>query len=148
MAPRPSSSGISRSIVTTSGWYLWAWRTASKPSRAVATTRNGPPAPPAPPSPPPSTSHSTRRISALSSTTSTVGRGSEEDGIGSHDADLSLAVVEAEAHGAAAIPPHRFGDDRDRGGAERGARGDDVALAHLDGAGRHQGREHARPAGQ
>src|SRR5207245_6267148 len=103
MAPRPSSSGISRSIVTTSGWYWWTLRTASKPSRAVATTRNGPP-----PSSPPSTSHSTRRINALSSTTRTVGRGSEDDGIGSHDADFDLAVIEAEAHGAVAVPTPRI----------------------------------------
>src|SRR2546422_1003001 len=143
MAPRPSSSGISRSIVTTSGWYWWTLRTASKPSRAVATTRNGPP-----PSSPPSTSHSTRRINALSSTTRTLGRGSEDDGIGSHDADFDLAVVEAEAHGAAAVPPHRLRDDRDRGGAQRAVRGDDVTLAHLDGARGHQGGEHAGAAGR
>src|SRR3989442_15306485 len=143
MAPRPSSSGISRSMVTTSGWYWWTLRTASKPSRAVATTRNGPP-----PSAPPSTSHSTRRIRALSSTTRTVGRGSEEDGIGAHEADLDLAVVEAEAHRAAAVAPHRLRDDRDRGGAHRRARGDDVALAHLDAARRHQRGEHAAAARQ
>src|SRR6266851_3228362 len=142
MAPRPSSSGISRSMVTTSGRYWWTLRTASKPSRAVATTRNGPP-----PSSPPSTSHSTRRISALSSTTKTVGRGSEDDDIGSHDADFDLAVVEVEAHGAAAVPPYRLRDDGDGGGAQCAAGGDDVALPHLDGAWGHQRGEHAGAAG-
>src|SRR6266849_278695 len=143
MAPRPSSSGISRSMVTTSGWYWWTLRTASKPSRAVATTRNGPS-----PSAPASTSRSTRRISALSSTTRTVGRRSEDDGIGAHEADLDLAVVEAEAHRAAAVPPHRLRDDRDRSDAQRTARGDHVALPHLDGARRHQRSEHAGAARQ
>src|ERR1043166_671781 len=139
MAPRPSSSGISMSIVTASGSNWCTFRTASNPSRAVPTTRNSPP--PAI-SLPPSTSLSTRRISALSSTTRTLGRRSEDDGIGSHRADLDPAVRDIEPHGAARSAAHRLAHHRDAGAPQHVAGGDDVALAHLHGAGRHELREH------
>src|SRR5256712_6915234 len=146
MAPRPSSSGISRSIVTTSGSNWWTLRTASKPSRAVATTRNSPA--PAMPSPPPRTSESTRRISALSSTTRTLGRRSENDGIGAHRPDFHPAVRHEEAHGASRATAHGFAHDWDPRATQHVARGGDVALAHLHGARRHELGEHARAAYQ
>src|SRR4029077_5195814 len=146
MAPRPSSSGISRSIVTTSGSNWWTLRTASKPSRAVATTRNSPA--PAMPSAPPNTSESTRRISALSSTTRTLGRRSENDGIGAHRPDFHPAVRHVEAHGASRAATHGFAHDRDPDAAQYLARGGDVALTHLHGARGHELGEHARPPRQ
>src|SRR5256885_8186814 len=143
MAPRPSSSGISRSRVTTSGLCWWIFRIASTPSRAVATTRNSPISA----SPPPSTSTSTRRIRALSSTTRTVGRTRSDDvGIGSDGADFDVAVFDVEAHGAAAVAADRFAHDRDFGGAQGAARRHDVALTHLDRAGTRELAEHTGPA--
>src|SRR5438034_10897097 len=133
MAPSPSSSGISRSMVTTSGSNWWTLRTASKPSRAVAITRNGP-SPPVPPS----TSERTRRISALSSTTRTEGLPSDDFDIAAHRADFDAAVGEVEADRPALRAAHRFALERDRGEAQRVARGDDVALAHLQRTRRHQ----------
>src|ERR1700694_3535299 len=112
---------------------------ASTPSRAVATTRTSPVSA----SPPPSTSTSTRRISALSSATSTVGRRSDDVLIGSHRADLDPAVLHVKAHGAAALTAHRLAQDGDFGGAQGDARRHDVALADLNRAGRHQLAEHA-----
>ena len=53
-------------MVTSAGWKLWTFRTASSPLRAVATTRNSPDSS--------MRSESTRRMSALSSATRTVGR--------------------------------------------------------------------------
>src|SRR6266853_6292164 len=146
MAPRPSSSGISRSIVTTSGSNWWTLRTASNPSRAVATTRNSPA--PAMPSAPPSTSESTRRISALSSTTRTLGRRSENDGIGAHRPDFHPAVRHVEPHRASRAATHGLAHDGDAGAAQYVAGGRDVALAHLHGARRHELGEHTRPACQ
>src|SRR2546425_7759635 len=108
MAPRPSSSGISRSIVTASGSCWCTLRTASSPSRAVATTRNSP-SPPVPPS----TSLRTRRSSALSSTTRTLGRRSDDDGIGAHHPDLDASVGHVKPHRPPPPPPHplpRHGD--------------------------------------
>src|SRR5439155_8320957 len=144
IAPRPSSSGISRSIVTTSGSCWCTLRTASKPSRAVATMRNSAPGPPSPPR----TSHSTRRINALSSTTSTLGRESDDDGIGPHGADLDAPVGDVKPDRPAPVAAHGLTRDGDRGGAQRVARGDDIALAHLNRPRRHQLGEHARPARQ
>src|SRR5437879_3260092 len=143
MAPRPSSSGSSRSIVTTAGSNWWTLRTASNPSRAVAITRNGP-SPPVPPS----TSARTRRIKALSSTTRTVGLPSDDFDIAAHRADLDAAVGEVEPNRAALIPPHRFALDRDRSHAQGVAGRDDVALAHLQRPRRHQGGEHRGAAGE
>src|SRR5260370_5116407 len=128
MAPRPSSSGISRPIVATSGSNWWTLRTASNPSRAVATTRNSPA--PAMPSAPPSTSESTRRISALSSTTRTLGRRSENDGIGAHRPDFHPALRHAEPHRAAPPPPHGLPHDGDAGAAQYVPGRPDVAPAH------------------
>src|SRR4029077_17067769 len=146
MAPRPSSSGISRSIVTTSGSNWWTLRTASKPSRAVATTRNSPA--PAMPSAPPSTSLSTRRSSALSSTTRTLGRRSENDGIGTHRPHFHPAVRHVEPHRASGAAAHGLPPHGDPGEAQHLARGGDVALAHLHRARGHELSEHARPARQ
>src|SRR5712691_3058753 len=143
MAPRPSSSGISRSIVTTSGSNWWTLRTASNPSRALATTRNGP-SPPVPPS----TSARTRRISALSSTTRTVGLPSDDFDFTAHRADLDAAVDEVEADRPTLTAADRFALDRDRRHAQGVARRDDIALAHLQGARGHQGGEHRGAAGE
>src|SRR5256712_2753085 len=125
-------------IVTTSGSNWCTLRTASNPSRAVAITSN-----------PRSTSLSTRRIRALSSTTRTRGvepRRSDDDGIAPHGPDLDVAVDYVEADGAARAAAHGLARQRDGGGAQGVARGDDVALAHLHAARRHQLGEHARPA--
>src|SRR5258705_12662854 len=115
MAPSPSSRGISRSSVTTSGLCSWTLLIASRPSRAVATTRNSAPR----------TSTSTRRISALSSATTTLGRpdASDDVGIDSHRPDLYPAVFHVKPHAAAAVAAHGLTNDRDGRGAERGARG-------------------------
>src|SRR5712691_451269 len=124
-------------MVTTSGSNFCTVLTASNPSRAVAITRNGP-SPPVPPS----TSESTRRISALSSTTRTEGLPSDDFDIAAHRADFDAAVGEVEANRPALRAPHGFALDRDRGEAQGVARGDDVALAHLQGARSHQRGEH------
>src|SRR5213595_4183234 len=113
-------------MVTTSGSCWCTLRTASKPSRAVATIRNSPAASL------PSTSHSTRRISALSSTTSTLGRRSDDDGIGPHRADLDAPVGDVKPDRPALVAAHGLTRDGDGGDAERVARRDDVALAHLN----------------
>jgi hypothetical protein len=77
-----------------------------------------------------------------------VGRPSDGFCIGSHRTDLDPAVLHVEAHTAAALAAHRLAHDRDRGGAERIARRDDVAFAHLDRARRHQLAEHAGTTGE
>src|SRR2546427_5415571 len=143
MAPRPSSSGISRSMVTTSGSNWWTLRTASNPSRAVAITRNGPS-----PLVPPSTSARIRRISALSSTTRTDGLPSDDFDIAAHRADLHAAVGEVKADRPALRAPHRLALNRDRREAQGVARSDDVALAHLQGARGHQRGEHRGAPGE
>src|SRR5439155_131134 len=142
IAPRPSSSGISRSMVTTSGSCWCTLRTASKPSRAVATMRNWPVASL------PSTSHSTRRISALSSTTSTLGRRSDDDGIGPHGADLDAPIGHVEPDRPALVTADGLARDGDARGPERLPGRDDVALPHLYRGGRHELCELARPARQ
>src|SRR5213076_2470761 len=103
-------------MVTTSGSCWCTLRTASKPSRAVATIRNSPVWAL------PSTSHSTRRISALSSTTRMLGRGSDDDRIGTHRPDLDAPVRHVKANGAAPLAAHGFARDGNGGGAERLAR--------------------------
>src|SRR4029077_16547687 len=147
MAPRPSSSGISRSIVTTSGSNWWTLRTASNPSRAVATTRNSPSAA-SPPPRAPSTSVSTRRMSALSSTTRTLGRRSEDDGMGTDGADLHTPIRHREPYGTPRAAAHRLAHDGDARAAQHVAARDEVALTHLHGPRRHELGEHARPARQ
>src|SRR5258705_10358216 len=144
IAPRPSSSGISRSSVTTSGSYWWTLRTASTPSRAVATTRNGPDSA----SPPPSTSTSTRRIRALSSATRMVGRASDDFCIRSHRPDLHPAVLHVEPDAAAALAPHGLSDDRDGRSAQGVPGRHDLALPHLDRARGHELAEHAGAPGE
>src|SRR5260370_10179262 len=143
MAPKPSSWGISRSMVTASGSYWCTLRRASRPSRAVATTRNSP-APPAPPSP--STSLSTRRIRALSSTTSTLGRRSDEDGISAHRSDFGPPVGDVEAYRASRPAADGGAFNGDTGVAQGVAHGQDVAFPHLHGAGGHELREHTGAA--
>src|SRR5256712_13088752 len=140
MRPRPWGSGIARWGGTTwgSGWCTWG--RGSKPPRAVATIRNSPVASL------PSTSHSTRRISALSSTTSTLGRRSDDDGIGPHRADLDAPVGHVEPDRAALVAADGLARDGDAGGAKRLPGRDDVALPHLNRGGRHELGEHARPA--
>src|SRR2546430_7982481 len=63
------------------------------------------------PSAPPSTSESTRRISALSSTTRTLGRRSEKDGIGAHRPDFHPAVRHVEPHRASRAATHGLAHD-------------------------------------
>src|SRR2546425_6114406 len=139
MAPRPSSSGISRSIVTASGSCWCTLRTASSPSRAVATTRNSP-SPPAPPS----TSLRTRRSSALSSTTRTLGRRSDDDGIGAYRPDLDASVGHVEPHRPPPPPPHPPARHRGPRPPPSLPRPPDVALAPLGrGRARGSGRGHA-----
>src|SRR6266487_4608633 len=96
---------------------------ASNPSRAVATTRNSPVSA----SPPPRTSTSTRRIRALSSATTTVGRTSDDVGMLPHGADFQAAVFDVKAHAAAALSAHRFPNDGDLRRAQRAARRQDIA---------------------
>src|SRR5256714_14957692 len=109
------------------------------PSRAVATTRNSPSSA----SPPPSTSTRTRRINALSSATRTVGRLSDDGDIGSDRADFHAAVLEMKAHATPAVSTDGLARDGDRGGPQRAATGEDVALAHLNRARRDELAEHA-----
>ena len=66
MAPSPSSSGISRSIITRSGCSRCTFRSASMPLRAVPTTVNSPLRS--------RMSESSRRKNGLSSATRTVRR--------------------------------------------------------------------------
>src|ERR1700752_2606979 len=99
---------------------------ASRPSRAVATTRN---------SAPPRTSTSTRRISALSSTTRTdgTGRGRSDDmRVGPDGADLCASVLHVKPDAATALAAHGLADDRNAGRAERTAACPHVALAPLE----------------
>src|SRR6266542_1359672 len=117
---------------------------ASNPSRAVATTRNAPLSA----SPPPRTSTSTRRIRALSSATTTVGRASDDVGMLPHGADFHAPVGDVKAHAAAALTAHRFPNDGDLRRAQRTARRQKVALAHLDRAGCDELAEHAGTAGE
>src|SRR5207245_1458842 len=133
-----ASATTHRARARTAGSNWCTLRTASNPSRAVAITSN-----------PRSTSLSTRRIRALSSTTRTRGvepPRSDDDGIAPHGPDLDVAVDHVEADGAARAAAHGLARQRDGGGAQGVARGDDVALAHLHAARRHQLGEHARPA--
>src|SRR5574341_27440 len=119
---------------------------ASNPSRAVATTWNSPVSAPAPPR----TSTSTRRISALSSATTTLGLEERlDDGFtGAHRADFHPAVLHVEAYAAPALAADRFTNDRDLGRPERTAGGEDVALAHLNRARGDELAEHAGAAGE
>src|SRR3954471_5749164 len=104
MAPSPSSSGISMSMRMTSGAWERTFRSASMPSRAVATTRNSPE--------PSSTSVSSRRKNGLSSTTSTR-LGSELLDTMSHGNHFHLAVVHPQAHRTPEVPADRFADQAD-----------------------------------
>src|SRR5215207_6547263 len=137
MAPRPSSSGISRSMSTMSGSWSCTFCRASIPFRAVPTTRNS--------RLPSTTSLSSRRKKGLSSTTRTV-RDSEDLDAMRHRRDLESAVRHPEPHGPAEVASGGLADDGHAVLVERLARGHDVALAHLDGAGRPEPAEHAGAA--
>ena len=102
MASSPPSSGICRSIVTTSGWSACTCSSAWRPFAAVPTTRN---------SPEPATSSLTRRRkNALSSTTSTLGRSEELFTLPDHPhGDPSLPDPEPDR--AALGPANRLGHD-------------------------------------
>src|SRR5919108_6526282 len=104
------------------------------PFRAVATTANSPVLS--------TTSVSSRRKKGLSSTTSTVAVSEGVDTMG-HRAHLDGAVGHVQAHGADVISPDRFAYQRNPVGVEDLTGRDDVALAHLDGAGGRQRGEHA-----
>src|SRR3954447_22089020 len=133
MAPRPSSSGISRSMSTTSGACARTFRSASMPSRAVATTRN---------SPDPSTSSvSSRRKNGLSSTTSTR-LGSELLDTTRHCDHLDHPVTHAQSDGAAEITAHCFSHERDAVLAEHLPGCNQIPLTHLYGAWGRERREH------
>src|SRR5438552_14555810 len=96
-------------------------------------TRNGPS-----PLVPPRTSVRMRRIRALSSTTRTVGFPSDDFDITPHRPDFDMPVRQVETHRPALLAADGLLLDRDRGDAQRVARGHDVALPHLQRAGRHQ----------
>src|SRR5205814_4835625 len=123
------------------------FRIPSSPARAVATPRNSPPS-----LSPPKASTSTRRVGALSSATSTGGRGggsaalSDDVDIGSDRPDLDAAILDVKPDAAAALAADRFSDDRDRRGAQGAARRQEVALAHLNRPGGDQLAEHAGAA--
>src|SRR5690242_13678181 len=137
MAPRPSSSGISRSIVTRSGTSLWIFLSASSPSLATPTTRNSPEAS--------MISDSTRRKSALSSTTRTVGS-SEGTFTGRQGPDEERAVHGLQADGAPGGAAGVLGGDLDPLLLEHLARRHHVPLPHLHRPRGAQVPEHRRPA--
>src|SRR3954471_16806028 len=139
IAPRPSSSGISRSMRTTSGACARTFRSASMPSRAVATTRNSPD--------PSTTSVSSRRKNGLSSTTSTR-LGSEALDTTRHRDHFDRPVAHGQSYGTAEVPAHRLGDERDIVLAEHLPGCDQIPLTHLDGAGGRERCKHAGPSGQ
>src|SRR5579864_9318713 len=100
----PSSSGISTSMVTRSGLSECTLLNASRPLRAVPTTRK---------SPAPSTISATSlRMKALSSTTSTVRGALENDIALHHRADLHRARRDVEEDAAAVAAAHVFAGDR------------------------------------
>src|SRR6478752_7498338 len=135
MAPSPSSSGISRSIVTRSGTSLWILRSASSPSHATPTTWNSPDAS--------MISDRMRRKSALSSTTRTVGR-SDRFFTGAEGADHQEAIHRLHPDGAADNPSRRLRLDRDPVVLQHLAGGDDIPLSHLHRPRRGEVAEHRR----
>src|SRR5689334_3522204 len=101
----PSSSGISTSMVTRSGFNACTLFSASRPLRAVPTTRK---------SPAPSTISATSlRMNALSSTTSTVRGALENDIAFHHGTHLHLARGDLEEHAAAVAAAHGLARDRE-----------------------------------
>src|SRR5439155_25200983 len=124
---------------TTSRSYRWTLRHVTSPTRAIATTSRSTGCQL------PSSSVRTRGISALSSTTRTLGRVSDDDGIGAHRPDLDAPVRHVEEDGPALVPPHGLARDGDRGGAERIARRDGVALPPVHRPGPQHPPETPRP---
>src|SRR3954451_18318907 len=114
---------------TTSGASARTFRSASMPSRAVATTRNSPD--------PSTTSVSSRRKNGLSSTTSTR-LGSELLDTTRHRDHLDRPITHAQSDGAAEITTHRLGHEREAVLAEHLPRCDQIPLPHLYGAGRRK----------
>src|SRR6185312_6415523 len=99
----PSSSGISTSMVTRSGFNDCTLFSASRPLRAVPTTRK---------SPAPSTISATSlRMNALSSTTSTVRGALENDIALHHGAHLHRARRDVKEHAAPVSAPDVLADD-------------------------------------
>src|SRR5918995_824852 len=139
MARRPSSSGISRSISTTSGAWARTFRSASMPSRAVATTWNSPE--------PSSTSVRSRRKKGLSSTTRTR-LGSEMLDTVRHRNHFYSAIGDVEANGTPEITTHRLSDQWYGVTVQHLSGGHQITLSHADRAGRRKGSEHARTPGQ
>src|SRR5215208_5263452 len=139
MAPRPSNSGISRSISTTSGAWVRTFRSASMPSRAVAITRNSPD--------PSTTSVSSRRKNGLSSTTSTRAKSEVLDAM-RHRTDFDPTITHPEPNGPSEVAAHCFSNQWNSVGAECLPGCDQVAFAHVHCSRRSQGSKHAGPAGQ
>src|SRR5688500_86952 len=133
----PSSSGISMSSVTMSGSSAWICLSASRPLRAVPTTRK--------PSVSSISSLISLRMNALSSTTRTPCF--LEDPLtvleGAHvDAPVRQVEVDAPSEVAADV----LAAQRDAGALEGVPRGEDVPLADVDRVRGEQRAEHARPA--
>src|SRR6476619_4987871 len=139
MAPKPSSSGISRSMRMTSGVWVLTFRNASMPSRAVATTRNSPEDS--------RTSVSSRRKKGLSSTTSTRPGSELLDTMRDRD-DFDLPVAHRKADGSSEIPAYRLSNQRHTVILQYLSCSDEIPLTHVDGPGRSQRGEHARAASQ
>src|SRR5687768_10985277 len=115
----------------------WIWLSASRPLRAVPTTRNS--------SEPSTISLMSFRMNALSSTTRTVRL---EDTVADlQGSDLEPAIAEVEVHAATVLPADVLGHQRNAGILERLAGRDGIALAHVDPAGGDERGEHARAAG-
>src|SRR6476469_3890992 len=120
------------------GSSAWIWRSASRPLRAVPTTRNS--------GEPSMICVMRRRMNALSSTTSTVAGDLDDTVALLERAYLEPAVGQVEVHAASVVESRVLGDDRHPRRGERLARCGDVALAHVDAGVVDELPEHARPA--
>src|SRR5215218_1400349 len=137
MAPRPSSSGISISISTTSGAKARTFLSASMPSRAVATTRNSPD--------PSTTSVSRRRKNGLSSTTSTL-RGSKVLDAMRHRAHLYATIADSQPDRTSEVSSYCFPHKGYTVGIQHLASSNQVTLSHLNRAGWRKCGKHAGAA--
>src|SRR4030095_16368553 len=117
----------------------WPFGAAPIPLAAVPTTRNCPE--------PATTSEIMRRKNALSSTTRTEGRSKLIDQAPDRT-HLDFHIGGVKTHRTPLAPAHRLGDNRNAVGAQRPATRHDSAVAHLDGSGRIEVGEHARPSHQ
>src|SRR3954452_4556628 len=125
------------SSVTISGSSAWICFSASRPLRAVPTTRNSPLVA--------RISLTSFRMNALSSTTRTV-RALEDTLSHLERLDHDPAVRHVEVHAASVLATRVGGDERNLRQAQYPLGGFDVALAHVDAAGWQQRREHAGAA--